>query len=176
LWRQQVVVYWTKNIRTYLTDMCFGVSTGSFWLSIQYTTVQARAMLSVCDTEIATQIVSPEFKQCSWSLALVLPNTVLFLRGVTKTFGEWYQKTKTEDKDKITLLAFKIIAILHNTLLATFINLLETVSKSLFRNRSQNRCHIAPAGARSGEYGGWTSFCFSAWRASWKAHVLQTWR
>jgi hypothetical protein len=32
-------------------------------------------------------------------------------------------------------LAFKIIAILHNTLLATFIKLLETVSKSLFRNR-----------------------------------------
>jgi hypothetical protein len=22
----------------------------------------------------------------------------------------------------------------------------------------------------------WTSFCFPAWRASWKAHVLQTWR
>jgi hypothetical protein len=35
---------------------------------------------------------------------------------------------------------------------------------------------LAPAGARSGEYGGWTSFCFPAWRASWKAHVLQTWR
>ena len=38
-------------------------------------------------------------------------------------------------------MAFKIIAILHNTLLATFIKLLETVSKGLFRNRSQNRCH-----------------------------------
>jgi hypothetical protein len=38
-------------------------------------------------------------------------------------------------------LDFKIIAILHNTLLATFIKLLETVSKCLFRNRSQNRCH-----------------------------------
>jgi hypothetical protein len=35
-------------------------------------------------------------------------------------FGEWYQKTnKTEDTNKLTLLAFKIIAILHNTLLAT---------------------------------------------------------
>jgi hypothetical protein len=32
-------------------------------------------------------------------------------------------------------LAFKIIAILHNTLLATFIKLLETVSKCHFRNR-----------------------------------------
>jgi hypothetical protein len=38
-------------------------------------------------------------------------------------------------------LAFKINAILHNTLLATFIKLLETVSKVLFKNRSQNRCH-----------------------------------
>jgi hypothetical protein len=64
------------------------------------------------------------------------------VRGVSKKFGEWYQKTnKTEDTNKLTLLAFKIIAILHNTLLATFIKLLETVSKGLFRNRSQNRCH-----------------------------------
>jgi hypothetical protein len=32
--------------------------------------------------------------------------------GVSKTFGEWYQKTnKTEDTNKLTLLAFKIIAI-----------------------------------------------------------------
>jgi hypothetical protein len=37
------------------------------------------------------------------------------LRGV-------YQKTnKTEDTNKLTLLAFKIITILHHTLLATFI-------------------------------------------------------
>jgi hypothetical protein len=50
---------------------------------------------------------------------------------VSKYFGEWYQKTnKTENTNKITLLAFKTIAILHNTLLATFIKLLETVSKS----------------------------------------------
>jgi hypothetical protein len=51
---------------------------------------------------------------------------------VSKRFGEWYQKTDTpEDTNKLTLLAFKIIAILHNTLLATFIKLLETVSKGL---------------------------------------------
>jgi hypothetical protein len=57
-------------------------------------------------------------------------------------FGEWYQKTnKTEDTNKLTLLAVKIIAILHNTRLATFIKVLETVSNGLFRNRSQNRCH-----------------------------------
>jgi hypothetical protein len=61
--------------------------------------------------------------------------------GVSKTFGEWYQKTnKTEDTNKLTLLAFKIIAILHSTPLATFIKLLKTVSKGLFRNRSQNCC------------------------------------
>jgi hypothetical protein len=72
-----------------------------------------------------------------------LPDTIIIIvRGVSKTFGEWYQKTnKTEDADKLTLLVFKIIAILHNTLLSTFIKLLETVSKGLFRNRSQNRCH-----------------------------------
>jgi hypothetical protein len=62
--------------------------------------------------------------------------------GVSKKFGELYQKTnKTDDTNKLTLLAFKIIAILHNTLLATFIKLLETVSKCLFKNRSQNSCH-----------------------------------
>jgi hypothetical protein len=45
-------------------------------------------------------------------------------------FGEWYQKTnKTENTKKLTSLAFKIIAILHNTRLATFIKLLETVNK-----------------------------------------------
>jgi hypothetical protein len=33
---------------------------------------------------------------------------------VSKTFGEWYQKTnKTEDTNKLTLLAFKIIAHRH---------------------------------------------------------------
>jgi hypothetical protein len=52
-----------------------------------------------------------------------------YICGVSKNFGEWYQKTnKTDDTNKLTLLAFKIIAILHNTQLATFIKLLETVS------------------------------------------------
>jgi hypothetical protein len=38
------------------------------------------------------------------------------VRGVSKKFGEWYQKTnKTEDTNILTLLAFKIIAILYNT-------------------------------------------------------------
>jgi hypothetical protein len=118
------------------------------------------------------------------------------VRGVSKRFGEWYQKTnKPEDTNKLTLLAFKIIATLHNALFATFIKFLETVIKGLFRNRSQNRCHtfldcrhvcktcafhdalqagkqkevhplyspdLVPAGARSGEHGGWISFCFLA--------------
>jgi hypothetical protein len=54
---------------------------------------------------------------------------MLHICGVSKTFGEWYQKTnRTEDTNKLTLLAFKII-ILHNTWLATFTKLLETVSK-----------------------------------------------
>jgi hypothetical protein len=62
---------------------------------------------------------------------------VLKIRGLSKTFGEWYQKTnKTEDANKLTLLAFKTIAILYNTLFATFI--------------------------KPGEYGEWTSFCFPA--------------
>jgi hypothetical protein len=62
----------------------------------------------------------------------------LSISGVSKKFGEWYQETsKREDTNKLTLLAFKIIAILHNTLLATFLKLLETVSKGLFRNRSR---------------------------------------
>jgi hypothetical protein len=71
---------------------------------------------------------------------LTLSPLMSYICGVSKKFGEWYQKTnKAEDTNKLTLLAFKIISILHNTLLATFIKLLETVSKGLFRNRSQNR-------------------------------------
>jgi hypothetical protein len=35
-------------------------------------------------------------------------------------FGDWYQKTnKTEDTNKLTIMGFKIIAILHNTPLLT---------------------------------------------------------
>jgi len=50
---------------------------------------------------------------------------------VSKKFGEWYQKTnKTEDTNKLTLLAFKIIAILHSTLLATYIKLWNLSAKA----------------------------------------------
>jgi hypothetical protein len=79
-----------------------------------------------------------------------LKTSMFILRGVSKRFGEWYQKTnKIEDTNKFTLLVFKIIAILHNTLLATFIKLLETVSKGVFRNRSQNCCHTATSAKRA---------------------------
>jgi hypothetical protein len=41
---------------------------------------------------------------------------VEIIQGVSKKFGEWYQKTnKTEDTNKLTILAFKTITILHNT-------------------------------------------------------------
>jgi hypothetical protein len=45
-----------------------------------------------------------------------------YVQGVSKNFGEWCQKTsQKEDTIKLTKLAFKIILILQNTLLATFI-------------------------------------------------------
>jgi hypothetical protein len=45
---------------------------------------------------------------------LTLSQLMLHICGVSKMFDEWYQKTnKTEDKNKLTLLAFKIIAILQ---------------------------------------------------------------
>jgi hypothetical protein len=53
---------------------------------------------------------------------------MLHICGVSKTFVEWYQKpNKTEDTNTLILMTFKIIAIIHNTRLATFIKLLETL-------------------------------------------------
>jgi hypothetical protein len=50
---------------------------------------------------------------------------MLHICGVSKKFGEWYQKTnETEDINKLNLLAYKRLIILHNTLLAMFIKLL----------------------------------------------------
>jgi hypothetical protein len=47
--------------------------------------------------------------------------SVLDIHGVSKMFGEWYRKTnQTEDTNKLTLLAFKIIAIIHNHERRTF--------------------------------------------------------
>jgi hypothetical protein len=65
-------------------------------------------------------------------------------------FGEWYQKTnKPEDTHKLTLLAFKIIIIFHNTWLATFIKLLETVSKGLFTEQLSHVLGLPPYGGNS---------------------------
>jgi hypothetical protein len=50
-------------------------------------------------------------------------------------------ENKHDRRCKLTSLTFKTIAIFHNTLLITFFKFLETVSKGLFRNRSQNRCY-----------------------------------
>jgi CobQ-like glutamine amidotransferase family enzyme len=48
------------------------------------------------------------------STTLTLSLLMLHICGVSKKFGDWYQKTKkTEDTNKLTLLAFKIIAILQ---------------------------------------------------------------
>jgi hypothetical protein len=45
-------------------------------------------------------------------LALALSLLMSHICGVSKTFGEWYQKTnKTEDTNKLTLLAFILIVI-----------------------------------------------------------------
>jgi hypothetical protein len=53
---------------------------------------------------------------------------------VSKKFAEWYQKTnKTEHTNKLTLLAFKIITILHNTRLATFWKLSANASLGIDR-------------------------------------------
>jgi hypothetical protein len=105
--------------------MCTGV-----WLAYRATAVDGENVIEMV-TDLYT-IGRFEMSACTWKI-----------RGVSRKFGEWYQKTnKTEDTNKLTLLAFKIIAILHNTLLATSIKLLETVRKGLFRHRSQNRCHI----------------------------------
>jgi hypothetical protein len=88
---------------------------------------------------------------------------------VSKIFGECFQKTnKTEDTNKLTLLAYKIIAILHNTLLATFINFWKLSAKAslgIDHRTTVTRFWIAAtfgkpcspdltsAGTRSGEYG-----------------------
>jgi hypothetical protein len=74
------------------------------------------------------------------------------VRGVSKKFGEWYQKTnKTEDTNKIDLLAFKIISILHNTLLATFRSFWKVSAKAslgIDRRTAVTRSRIAATSAK----------------------------
>lgn len=52
-------------------------------------------------------------------------------RGVSKKFGEGIREKKQTEDTNFPSLAFKIITILLNTLLATFIQLLETQQRSL---------------------------------------------
>ena len=64
------------------------------------------------------------------------------MHGVSKKFGESYQKTnKTKVTNKFSLLPFKTVAIRFNTRLTTILQFPETTSKSLPWNRSQNDCH-----------------------------------
>jgi hypothetical protein len=61
---------------------------------------------------------------------------VLGIQGAFKKFGEWYQeKNKKEDTNKITVLAFKMVLNLHNTMLATFIKVSGKVSLGVCRRR-----------------------------------------
>jgi hypothetical protein len=68
-----------NNIRTHLRYLDCSMPIVLVSTSTEGTTITARAMLSVRDTAIAAQKISPEFEQCSWSVPLVLSNTVLFL-------------------------------------------------------------------------------------------------
>jgi hypothetical protein len=75
---------------------------------------------------------------------------------VSKKFGDWYQKTnKTEDTNKLTLLALKIIAILHNILLATFIKfwkLSAKASSGIDRRTAVTRSWIAATSAKHASF------------------------
>jgi hypothetical protein len=73
------VVDYGINIGIYLRYFGSSMSTGFVCLSIEDNTEPVRMMLSVRDTAIAAQKVSPEFEQCSCSMPLVLSKTVLFL-------------------------------------------------------------------------------------------------
>jgi len=95
--RQFVAVDWRNNIIIYLRDFGGGKSTALVWLSIVGNTVPVRVMLSVRDTAIAAQKVSPEFEQCTSSLPLVLPNTVVsqFLYTVSHSTPSLYHSLYT---------------------------------------------------------------------------------
>jgi hypothetical protein len=68
-----------------------------------------------------------------------------------KNFGDWFQKTNTTLKIHITLFALKIIAIHDNTLLATFIQLLETVTNRPFSNQRRTAVTRPRIAATSGK-------------------------
>jgi hypothetical protein len=151
---------WTSGTK-WPTTMFGFVRVPSFNLLLRW-----RFRLLIFTTDISVCV-----ENCEWGLVvfdngqsiLTLSQLMLHICSVSKTFGEFYQKTyKTEDTNKLTLLAFKIIDILHNTRLATFIKLLETISKGLFRNRSQNVWEPTLRDERGTPYS-WASMCTEKW-------------
>jgi hypothetical protein len=57
---------------------------------------------------------------------------------VSKTLGEWYQETnKTEDTNKLTLLAFKIIAIREVVIQQRVTAVLRSIPKEAFADSFQ---------------------------------------
>jgi hypothetical protein len=85
-------------------------------------------IVELLQTRVFQGVVSSRHVNSYRLSSLTLSQLMLHICSVSITFSEWYQKTnKTEDTNKLTLLAFKIIAILRNTRLATFIKLLETL-------------------------------------------------
>jgi hypothetical protein len=64
---------------------------------------------------------------------------MLHICGVSKTFGEWYQKTnKREDTNKLTLLAFKIIIIPHKAAIQQRVTaVLRSIPKEVFADSFQ---------------------------------------
>jgi hypothetical protein len=89
------------------------------WCEQWRTVIKPRPQLTVdekCGDHAGVRTDSPYVGRHSGLCGLTLSQLMLHICGVSKTFGEWYQKTnKTEDTNKLTLLAFKIIAILHNS-------------------------------------------------------------
>jgi hypothetical protein len=81
---------------------------------------------------------------------------MLHICGVSKTYGEWYQKiTKPQDTNKLNLLTFKIIAILHNTRswIAAVTAVRRSIPKEAFADSFQKlyeRCQ--PCVVKDGDY------------------------
>jgi hypothetical protein len=69
-------------------------------------------------------------------------------------FGEWYQKTnKTEDTNKLTLLAFKIIAILLAVIQQRVTAVLRSIPKEAFADSFQKLCErCQPCVVKDGDY------------------------
>jgi hypothetical protein len=70
-------------------------------------------------------------------------DSVVYIRGVSKKFGEWYQKTnKTEDTNRWTFIGLQNNRRPSQHTVGNVHKASGTVSKGLFRNWLQNRCHM----------------------------------